>query len=274
MTDRRDWEGRTGRKWAEEWRRTDRSFAEITHRLLDGARRGPVTRVLDVGCGAGELSLALAREHGDAQVVGIDVSEQLVAVARERGARLRNASFECADAAEWSVPQQAPDLIVSRHGVMFFPDPMAAFAHLRAQMVTGGRLLFSCFRDRRENPWASRIADLIPPGRIAAPDPGAPGPFAFADRAYVEAILAGANWRDVAFDRIDYAYVAGAGGDPVSDALTYFLAIGPAAAAAAELDPDERAVFVGRLEAFLAGYRDGSIVALPAAAWIVSARTD
>jgi SAM-dependent methyltransferase len=262
MTDRRDWEGRTGRKWAEEWRRTDRSFAEITQRLLDVARRGPVTRVLDVGCGAGELSLALAREHDDAQVVGIDVSEQLVEVARERGAHLRNARFELADAATWWDPHRPPDLIVSRHGVMFFPDPMAAFAHLRSYAVPKARLLFSCFRDRRENPWASRIADLLPPGRIAPPAPGAPGPFAFADRAYVEAILEGANWRDVTFEKVDYAYVAGVGGDPVSDALTYFLAI------------DERPGFVSRLEAFLADYRDGSIVALPAAAWIVSARTD
>ncbi|MGN3973979.1 class I SAM-dependent methyltransferase [Tsuneonella sp. SYSU-LHT278] len=274
MTDRRDWEGRTGRKWAEEWRRTDRSFAEVTQRLLDNARRGPVTRALDVGCGAGELSLALAREHGDARILGIDVSRQLIEVARERGAHLPNARFDVADAATWRDREGSQDLVISRHGVMFFPDPVAAFAHLRAQAAPGARLLFSCFRERSENPWASRIAELLPPGKVQPTEPGAPGPFAFSERAYVEAILVGANWRDIAFEKVDYAYVAGVGGDPVGDALTYFLAIGPAAAAAAELDPDERRVFADRLEAFLAEYRDGSIVAMPAAAWVVSARAN
>ncbi len=271
MTERRDWEGRTGQKWAQEWRRTDRSFAEVTQRLLDAARRGPVQRVLDVGCGAGELSLALAREHARARILGIDVSESLIDVARERGDHLRNADFDVADAATWSAPDFAPDLFISRHGVMFFSDPVAAFANLRAQAASGARLVFSCFRDRRDNPWASRIADLLPDGTLAPPEPGAPGPFAFSDPSHVEGILIAANWLDVSFNQVDYAYVAGAGGDPVDDALSYFLTIGPAAAAAAELDPDERSAFVDRLETFLAGHRDGSIVALPAAAWVVSA---
>lgn len=272
MTDRSDWEGRTGQKWAQEWRRTDRSFAEVTQRLLDAARRGPVRRVLDVGCGAGELSLALAREHAHAQILGIDVSESLIEVARQRGDRLRNAHFDLADAATWSAPDFAPDLVVSRHGVMFFPDPVSAFANLRAQAAPGARLVFSCFRDRRDNPWASRIADLLPAGTLAPPEPGAPGPFAFSDPAHVESILSAAAWREVSFTQVDYAYVAGAGGDPVGDALSYFLTIGPAAAAAAELEPEERSIFVDRLETFLIGHRDGSIVALPAAAWIVAAR--
>ena len=84
MTDRSDWEGRIGRKWADEWRRTDRSFAGLTEHLLRKARGGSLDRILDIGCGAGELSLALAREHPDSTVVGIDISEPLIAAARER----------------------------------------------------------------------------------------------------------------------------------------------------------------------------------------------
>ncbi|ANY19882.1 Trans-aconitate 2-methyltransferase [Tsuneonella dongtanensis] len=271
MTGRSDWEGRTGRKWADEWRRTDRSFAGVTQRLLDRARQAPLRQILDVGCGAGELSLALAREHPRSRVDGVDVSEPLVVAARERADTLTNVRFTLADAASWNPEGAAPDLLISRHGVMFFDDPAAAFAHLRAIAAPSARLLFSCFRDRAENPWASGIADLLPPGVASVPPPGAPGPFAFADPAHVEAILAQAGWREIAFERLDFAYVAGAGGDPVADALTYFLAIGPAAAAAAELDPDARSHFVDRLERFLTDRRDGSIVALEAAAWIVSA---
>jgi SAM-dependent methyltransferase len=272
MTNLSDWEGRTGHKWADEWRRTDRSFAGLTDRLLRMARNGPLRRVLDIGCGAGELSLALARDHPEITVDGIDVSEPLVAAARERGGNLANVRFTLADAAAWMPDDGPPDLLISRHGVMFFDDPPAAFAHLRAIADPGGRLLFSCFRDRRENPWASGIAELLPPGALSVPEPGAPGPFAFADPTHVERILAGAGWRDIAFEKVDFAYVAGAGHDPVGDALTYFLAIGPAAAAAAELAPDQRTGFIDRLERFLAERRDGSIVALPGAAWIVSAR--
>lgn len=273
MTDRNDWEGRTGRKWADEWRRTDRSFAGLTDHLLRHARSEPYANVLDIGCGAGELSLALARENARAKVIGIDVSTDLVAAALSRGEMLLNASFEVADAATWCPEAgREPDLLVSRHGVMFFDDPVGAFAHLRGIARPAARLVFSCFRDRRANAWASGITDLLPAGSVSIPEPGAPGPFAFADRHHVEAILAAAGWNDIAFDAVDFAYVAGSGGDPVDDALTYFLAIGPAASAAAELDRDDRMAFMERLEQFLMRHRDGSIVALPAAAWIVTAR--
>lgn len=272
MTGRSDWEGRTGRKWADEWRRTDRSFAGLTEHLLRKARSAPIRRALDIGCGAGELTLALAREFPDSRIDGVDVSAVLVAAAQERGSNLGNARFALADAADWTPEGNAPDLLISRHGVMFFEDPVAAFSHLRGIAAPSARLIFSSFRDRRENLWASGIAELLPEGALTIPTPGEPGPFAFADRGHVEHILLAAGWRELAFEKVDFAYVAGAGGNPVSDALTYFLAIGPAAAAAAELDQTERTAFLARLEHFLEGHRDGSIVALRAAAWIVSAR--
>lgn len=274
MTNRSDWEGRTGRKWADEWRRTDRSFTGLTDKLLGRASSPPFTRALDIGCGAGELSLALARGHSHAQVVGIDISGPLITAARERGARLTNARFEVADAAGWRREDFAPDLLVSRHGVMFFDDPFAAFAHLADIAAPEGRLVFSCFRARDENPWAHKVAALLPPGSIAAPAPDAPGPFAFADPSCVEAILAPAGWRNVAFEAVDFAFVVGTGEFAVDEAVAYFLAIGPAAAAAADLPNEARAEFVGRLEQFLQAERDGALVALPAAAWIVTARRD
>ncbi|MGN6495995.1 MAG: class I SAM-dependent methyltransferase [Tsuneonella sp.] len=271
--DASEWQGRVGRKWAEEWRRTDRSFAGLTDRLLGFASSGGFRRALDVGCGAGELSLALARGHPAAEVVGVDVSRESVEAAAERGARLANVRFELADAATWDSKGFAPDRLVSRHGVMFFDRPEAAFAHLREVAAPDARLVFSCFRDRQENGWASEVARLLPEAGDDAPDTNAPGPFAFADPARVEAILGKAGWRDVTFSKVDWAYVAGSGDNPVADALSYFLAIGPAARGAAQLAQDEREDFVGRLRRFLEANRSGSIVALPAAAWIVTARS-
>lgn len=273
MTERSDWEGRVGQKWAAEWRRTDRSFAGLTERLLARASNRPIIRALDVGCGAGELSLALARGHPDAEIVGLDVSEPLVAVARERGADLPNVSFLLADAADWRGSQFAADLVISRHGVMFFPDPVAAFTNLANGAATNARLVFSCFRDRGENPWAERVVSLLPPGSQPEIQPGAPGPFAFADPNRVEAILAAAGWSEIAFEPVDFAYIAGTGDDALGDARSFFLSIGPAAAAAASLDEQSRAAFITRLDSFVAAHAQGPLVAFPGAAWIVSART-
>lgn len=274
MTNRSDWEGRTGRKWADQWRRTDRSFTGLTDRLLGRASARPIARALDVGCGAGELSLALARGHPQALIVGVDVSDPLIAVARERGAHLANASFEVTDAAVWSREGFAPDLVVSRHGVMFFDDPVAAFAHLAETAAPGARLVFSCFRERSANPWAHQVAALLPPGSVAPVAPDAPGPFAFADPMRVEAILTRAGWGEIAFEAIDFAFVVGTGERAVEEAVAYFLAIGPAAAAAAELAGDERRRFVERLEQYLAAECNDGLVALPAAAWIVTAERE
>ncbi|GAA4040281.1 class I SAM-dependent methyltransferase [Parerythrobacter jejuensis] len=272
MTDKAAWQGRVGTTWATHWARTDRSFTGLTDRLLGRASARPIRQALDIGCGAGELSLALGRGHSMAEIIGVDVSDELIAVAKDRGSHLANVSFACGDAAEWSKPGFAPDLLVSRHGVMFFDDPVASFEHLASIADHDARLVFSCFRDSSENAWSERILSLLPAGLGDIPDPYAPGPFAFADPKRVEMILSRAGWIDISIEPVDYAFVAGAGDDAVEEAVKHFLLIGPAASAAAELDDEEKGRFVGRLRRFLANSADGSIVALRAGAWIVSAR--
>ena len=267
-----DWQGSVGTKWAEEWRRTDRSFTGLTDRLLSQARAEPFSHALDIGCGAGELSLALARSHTHATMLGIDISEDLIAAARSRGDRFANASFEIADAAGWTSDEFLPDLLLSRHGVMFFTDPAAAFANLRRNAAPSARLIFSCFRSLESNPWAMGLTKLLPPGASPPPQSMVPGPFAFADRDAVATMLGTAGWTDIQFDAVDFAYIAGSGVDPIADATSYFLTIGPAARVAAEMAPSDRVDFTRRLETFAASHRDGDLVAMLAGAWIVSAR--
>jgi SAM-dependent methyltransferase len=272
MTAKEDWQGKTGEGWAAEWKRTDRSFGGLTERLLARTREFAFRHALDIGCGAGELSLALARGRPQARIVGLDISPRLVEAARARIDHLLNLEFVVADAAHWHPADDfTPQLLISRHGVMFFADPPAAFANLAGFAAAGAGLLFSCFRDRAENAFFSEIGALLP-APAEAPEPYAPGPFAFADRDHVRAILNDGGWEQVAFEPFNFAMIAGAGEDPVADAIDYFQRIGPAAAARREMDePARDETLAGIRELAQAHCRDG-VVALRAAAWLVSAR--
>lgn len=272
MTTKLDWEGRVGRSWASQWEKTDRSFGGLTDALLSKTRGTTAPRVLDIGCGAGELSLAFARGNSAAEIVGLDVSEELIEVARSRALRLSNIDFVHGDASQWSREFFAPDLLMSRHGVMFFEDPVAAFSHLRSISSRDARLVFSCFRSFQENSWAERVAGFLPPDSFVEPDRFSPGPFAFSDQSHVHGILSDAGWSEINFEAIDYAFVAGVGEDAVQEALDYFQVIGPAARPALGLSPEEKANFLGKLARYLRAHEEGGIVALKAAAWIVTAR--
>lgn len=269
MTTGSEWRDAVGRNWAESYRLTDRAFSGLTERLLAriGGCNGPT---LDIGCGAGELSLAVARGNPQAQVVGVDISPELVAAARERGEALGNVDFVEADASSWQPASFAPELLLSRHGVMFFDEPVPAFANLRAIAAPGARMTFSCFRSAKLNPWASDLAGLLHLPEFGAST--APGPFAFADEGHVRGILGDAGWSDIELEAVDFAYVAGAGEDPVEDAMNLFARIGPAAPALRALQGEDRERAKGWIRDWATQHRSGNLVAFPAAAWIVTAR--
>ncbi len=267
MTTAADWAGRTGEVWAEEWRRTDRSFAPVDAAIVaavDGLDLPPEPRLLDIGCGAGATSLALAHRLQRASVTGIDLSAALIAAARVRDAGGR-ARFIVADAGRWT-DATSFDLLVSRHGVMFFDDPRAAFGHLHNLAHSGASLVFSCFDALARNQWVSALAPLLPPSPPA--DPGAPGPFAFADRDFVAGMLAEAGWRDAAVDALDYDYVAGAGDDPVADAVAMFGRIGPTAPAMRSLDGSARERLLDGIARICEEHRRDDRVIFDASAWI------
>lgn len=272
MTNAMDWKGVAGRSWADEWRRTDRSFGPLTAQLMARIAQEPGCRVLDIGCGAGELSLGIAAARPDAEVRGMDISPELLAAANGR-ATLPNVRFELADASQWSDPAFVPDLMVSRHGVMFFDDPAAAFDHLAAVSAPDARLVFSCFRSNTLNGWASEVGRIVAEemGAVGSANPHAPGPFAFADPVRVESILSG-SWQDIAFDPVDFTYLAGEGEDPVADAMAFTRRIGPFAAAMREATPAVQERLSHRILALMEAHRSGNQVTFSAAAWIVSAR--
>lgn len=157
MTAAADWAGRVGDVWAAEWRRTDRAFAALVPHLdaaiLAAAPPGPFT-ALDIGSGAGATAIALARARADASVIGVDLSAPLVAVARDRAAGLPNCRFQQGEVITFAGSLR-PNLLVSRHGVMFFPDPVSALAALRRVAGSGAHLVFTCFAAPTDNLWAT-----------------------------------------------------------------------------------------------------------------------
>lgn len=160
------------------------------------------------------------------------------------------------------------ELLFSRHGVMFFPDPVDAFVSLRQAAAAGAPIVFCCFQSWEANPWASRLAaaaagsELAPPGRE-------PSGFAFADPNYMQKIFSESGWRDMSADDVRFDYRAGAS---VDEALNFFLEIGPAARVTQELPDDLRNAAINRMRKLIDEHFDGSDVNFPAAAWIYSAK--
>jgi SAM-dependent methyltransferase len=226
--------------------------------------------VLDVGCGTGFTSLALA--GAGAKVTGLDISQPMLGLARERAAKAGlSISFIEADASAYPFALEF-DLIFSRFGVMFFDAPVAAFANMRKALKPGGRMSFVCWRTPPENPWASAPLMAAKPflPEQPPPDPLAPGPFAFADAKRLEAILAQSGFSDIRIEKLDSVMTVGTDLDL---AASQTLQIGPLSRAVGEVDDATRAAIVeavcGALAKFVAP--NGEIT-LPAACWLVAAR--
>lgn len=273
MTDASDWSGSVGGVWASEWRNTDRSFGDLARRLdarvLDFA---PDTGcALDIGCGAGTTSLALAAARPGLRVIGADLSADQIAVARERANGLANVRFVEGDVLRVAATHGSFDLMVSRHGVMFFANPVAAFAALHAAASPSAALVFSCFREPAANAWATELVTAVT-GAPPAPRSDAPGPFAFADGARLHQILSDAGWSSIDLTAVDYASQIGAGDDPVFDAVRFFSRIGPAAPLLRALPPASRETALERIAEICTARRAGNTIAFPAAAWLCSAR--
>ena len=265
------WNGRAGTTWVNYQERMDAMLEPLSAATLASAAVQAGERVIDVGCGCGATSLALAREG--ASVWGLDISAMMLerAVARGREAGLEQATFSETDAATQAFAPEH-DLIFSRFGVMFFSDPSAAFANLRTALKPGGRLCFLCWRKPRENPWMSVAGAAIQPllpEPASPPDPRAPGPFAFADPDYITAILEGAGYRDVTVTAVDRTVHLA---DSLDDALDFQAQIGPLARALAELDEDALEQARALARAALAEHVSGDGLNLGAACWLVQAR--
>lgn len=267
------WNDASGRTWVEMQQVLDRMLAPFEAPLIDAGFPGQGGRVLDVGCGAGATTLAMARRLGaSGRCIGVDISGPLLAAAEARAAaeRMNSATFVQADAQTHAFDPDSSDALISRFGVMFFDDPEAAFGNLRRAVRIGAKLAFIAWRSPAENPFMTAAKRAAEPllTNLPAPDPNAPGQFAFADGDRVRHILQASGWSDIDLARLD---VEGTVTEP--ELLAYVTKLGPVGLALKEMnDPTLRARVIEVVHAAFQPYIKNGVARFAMASWLVTAK--
>ena len=265
------WNGLAGRAWAEAQELLDQMFKPLEDLLVEAVFAGSGRQVLDVGCGTGSTTLAVARLLGaKGSCIGIDISDPMLTAARARAGREGTpASFIRANAQDYAFEPASFDMIISRFGVMFFDDSVRAFANLRRAAKDGAELRFIAWRSPSENPFmttAARAAAPLLPG-IPSHRPDAPGQFAFADQRRVYRILEESGWAGIDIRPIDVACTL-----PEKELVRYLTRIGPLGLILHEADDRTRTQVIETVRAAFEPYVHGAEVRFTAACWMAAAR--
>jgi SAM-dependent methyltransferase len=266
------WNETSGTIWVEMQAVLDRMLAPFADLVVENGFPGEGSRVLDIGCGAGATTLAMARRLGaSCGCVGVDISAPLLAAARSHAAAsgLASATFVQADAQTHAFARESFDAVISRFGVMFFDDPEAAFANMRNAVRRGAKLTFAAWRSPAENPFmttAARAAAPILPN-LKTPPPDAPGQFAFADGERVRRILESSGWNDINLRAVDIPAT-------LSEAhlQAYITKLGPVGQVLREADEPTCARVTEAVNAAFAPYVVDGAARFTIAGWLVTAR--
>jgi SAM-dependent methyltransferase len=269
------WNGPGGQRWAARQAEQDVLLTPVLRILIDRAKAKPGERVLDVGCGCGATSVALARQVAPSgSVLGVDISGPMLTYAREIAPQGLPLDFVLADATVHPFDPERFDLLVSRFGVMFFADPTLSFANMRRALRPDGRVTFVCWREPRENPWLTvslqAVYQHVPKPPPVEPDE--PGPFSFASEERVTRILRDAGYRDITMERADLSLDI-AIGQGLEAAVRSALEIGPASRALLGHPPEVFDAAKASVRELLAPMMRGESLPLGGSIWIVTARS-
>ncbi|MEV0701765.1 methyltransferase domain-containing protein [Saccharopolyspora sp. NPDC050389] len=263
------WNGYEGEHWAEHQDRYDAVNSGFNEPLLNAANIGERDRVLDIGCGNGQTTrLAAARA---AHAVGIDLSAPMLRRAREAAARegITNVVFEPGDAQTHPFPDGGFDVAMSRFGVMFFADPVRAFANIRRSLRPGGRLAFVCLRNRTEGDLGTVLAAML--SRIPEPPaeaPDVPGPTSLADPERIREVLTEAGFANL---KITAAEAPQVWGRNATDAADFLFDWAPVRHLRSNTSPDDTRRARAALTEAMQRFAEPDAVRLRGAAWQVTA---
>ena len=267
------WDGPEGEYWATNHARFDATIGAYQDGLMAAAAISPGERVLDIGCGNGITSRDAARAVGpDGEVLAVDLSRPMLARAQElaKAEGLDNVRFEHGDAEVYPFERGTFDLAMSRVGVMFFADPVAAFTNIASALRPGGRLALLVWQPVAANEWIGALRDTLAVGRqLPVPPPGAPGPFALGDTEFTARILTAAGFTDITFTAAERPFLIGSDTD---DAFGFTAGLRPVEMLLADLDESARVQALDNLRATLAAHETPDGVKLGSAAWIITAR--
>lgn len=270
ITQRASWDGEGGAFWAAHADRFDAGVAAYRDRFLAAAAIDETATVLDVGCGSGRTTLDAAHRAAAGSVLGVDLSAQMLELARRRAddEHVTNVTFVQADAQIHPFPAAAFDVVVSRHGVMFFGDPVAAFTNLARALRPGGRIVVLTWQPFERNAWLQAFVTCLAAGRqIPAPPSDAPSPFALSDPDRIRSLLAAAGFCDVRVAGLAEPMYFG----PTPDDAFRFVSA-QHAGLVRDLDADTRARALDDLRADLVEHHTDHGVLYDSAAWLVQAR--
>ena len=271
----RYWTEVGGPHWVHEQNQFDQmlaAFGAEARRVLDAQ---PGEHILDIGCGTGTSTINLADSVGTTgSVVGCDISPTMIDAARVRTSEIRQISLAIADAQTADMLQaDLYDAVYSRFGVMFFVDPVAAFANIAEAVRPGGRLAFVCWQSEAANEWIALPARILRSFAtdLELPPPDAPGPFAFQDAGRIERILVDAGWTDVRVSPFSAPTVMG-GGAGVDAALAQAMGTRVAQLLRDQIDEATFALAEDAVRVALADHLDADgAVTFTGNVWIVTA---
>ena len=272
-----DWAGEMGAKWLANLDRFEGMIAPIGEALLKQAEFKPGERVLDIGCGGGGTTIAIAKSVAPAgDVLGIDISPDLTTASTKRAADagVGNIRFICADAANVQLTDAPYDRLFSRFGSMFFSEPHKAFANLASLLRPGARIDLAVWAAPRDNLWMMEMMSIVRRFVDVPPAiPRAPGPFAFEDLDYLREVVAAGGFSEpniVAYEGLQP--VGGVNASP-REAASFVLSSMAAGRLLDEQGPDVRAAAeLELIELFKTHHVDGKGVMMQGKAWLVSAK--
>ena len=265
------WDGPEGDRWSDQWEHYDRSMAAHHDALMEAAAVRPTDAVLDVGCGNGEVTLEAARSAAAGSALGVDLSSQMLEVARRRAdeAGLGNARFEQADAQVHPFAPEGYDLVVSRFGSMFFADPVAAFANLHRALRPGGRLVLATWQSVEHNEWIQVFPAALAQGRdVPLPQDSTPGPVGLADPDHVRSVLSKAGFSAVELAPHALPFVAGTDAD---EAFEFARTLGITEGMTQGLDEATKAAALESLRQAMLDHATPGGVVFDSGIWIVTA---